>query len=126
MKITTNVTSKRQRARYIYTKIKKIAKRFYIQNARLLAKSKTISVTCLYTKITKLWVTQFIIEFLNLAEGGAFLYAKKNALCVIFLYTKDNELFITFLYTKIPTLCVTFLYAKKTLCVTFLYLKIIV
>ena len=41
--------SERQRARLIYTKSKKIAKRFHIQKAGHFEKSKTICVTFLYT-----------------------------------------------------------------------------
>ena len=44
---------------FIYTKSKKIAKRFYIQKARHFSKSKTISVTFLYTKSDTLDVTGF-------------------------------------------------------------------
>ena len=33
-------------------------------------------------------------------EGGAFLYAKNNPLCVIFLFAKNNALSLTFLIQK--------------------------
>ena len=49
--------------------------------------------------------------FLKLAEGGALLYAKNNALCVEFLYLKNNALSFMFLYTKILTLCTFLMFA---------------
>ena len=51
--------SKRQRERFIYTKSKITAKRFYIQKARHFAKSKTISVTFLYKKQDTLCCADF-------------------------------------------------------------------
>ena len=39
-------------------------------------------------KILTLYVMLFFVEFLKLAEGGAFLYAKNNSLFVTFLYAK--------------------------------------
>ena len=60
----------------------------------------------------------FFVEFLKLAEGGAFLYAKNNSLFVTFLYEKKIHLALR-LYTKIKTLCVTF-YMQKTIVSLFL------
>ena len=89
-------------------------------------KATKFALHFLYTKIRTLCDTQFSIEFLKLEEGGTFLYAKNNTLCVTFSYAKSNALCVTF-YTKSLTLCVTFLYPKiNALCVTFLYLKFIV
>ena len=100
---------------HLYTKSTKLCGtwRFNIQKSRPFAKSKTICVTFLYTKILTLCVTQLFIEFLKLAEGGGIFICKKNALCVAFLYAKYNAFCVTFLYTKILTLCFTFLYWKK-------------
>ena len=51
----------------------------------------------LYTKSLIIWITQFFLEFLKLAEGGeTFFYAEINALCVTFLYAK-NALWVTFI-----------------------------
>ena len=79
----------RQRAPlYIYKK-EKIAKRFYIEKARHLKKSKTISVPYLYTKSKTLHVTRFVMTFLKLA----FIYKKH-----------DNLHYVTFLCTNSQTL----------------------
>ena len=94
---------------------------FYIHKSWYLSKSRTTYVTFLYTKIWTLCVTRFFIKFLKLVEGGAFLYAKNNALCVAFLYEKSMHFALRCFYTKIQTLCVTCLYAKKcTLCSFFI------
>ena len=83
---------------------------FIFKKSRHFAKRKTICVTFICTKIQTLCVTQFFIEFLNLEEGGAFLYAKNNALCVTFLHTKILTFFVTSLYAKNNALFVTFFY----------------
>ena len=60
------------------TKSKTKLPNIYIQKARHFSKSKTICVTFLYKKIRTLYVMQFFIESLKLAEGGGkFLNAKK-------------------------------------------------
>ena len=51
----------------LYTKSKKIEKRFYIQKVRHFSKSKTIPVTFLYSKSPTLYFTQFFMKFLKLA-----------------------------------------------------------
>ena len=87
--MTVTATIERQHARLYMYKKKKIAKRFNIKKSRQLAKSKTISVTFLYTKIWTLYVTRFFMKFLKLA----------------FIYKKDDTLrYVRFLYTKIQTL----------------------
>ena len=92
--------SERQIARlYIYKKQKK-SKRFYIQKARHFVKSKTISVTFLYTKIWTLCVTQFFIEFLKLAVGGGHFYMQKNALCITFYMQRTIHLALRFYIEK--------------------------
>ena len=53
--------------------------------------------------------TQFLIKCLKLAEGGTFLFAKNNALCVKHWYAKNNALSVTVLYTKRLILSVTVL-----------------
>ena len=74
--------------------------RFYIQKSRHFAKSKTICVTFLYTKIWTLCVTQFFIEFLKLAEEGSIFICKKQCTLRYILYVKNNALSVTFLYLK--------------------------
>ena len=71
----------------IYTKSKKIAKSFYIQKPGHFAKSKTISVTFLYTGSKKLYFTQFLMKLLR----SAFNFKKHDTLrYVMFLYTKSR------------------------------------
>ena len=150
--------SERQRARYyIYKRQNKFETFIYIQKSRHFAKSKTICVTFLFTKIHTLHVTQFSMGFLKLAfiyknqdtlRYVTFLYTKIQALRkkqdnfrYVFLYTKSLTLCVTqffmkflkmaqggaFLSTKNNALSVTFLYPKNiALSVTFLYLKFIV
>ena len=100
---------------FIYTKSKKIAKRFYIQKARHFSKSQTISVTFLYTKSNTLYVTGSFMKFLKLA----FIYKKHDALR-----------YVTFLFTKIQTvrkkqdnLRYVFIYKNPELCVTWFFIE---
>ena len=64
---------------YIYKK-QKLRKVLIYQKSRYFAKSKTICVAFLYTKIETPYVTRFFIKKLKIAEGGAFLYSQNNAL----------------------------------------------
>ena len=73
---------------------------FYIQKARHFAKTMTICVRFLYTKIITLYVTRFFIEVMKLAEGGGGFNAKMNALCATFYFAKNNALCVMFLYTE--------------------------
>ena len=50
--------------------------------------ARQFALRFLYKKILTLYVMLFFVEFLKLAEGGAFLYAKNNSLFVTFLYAK--------------------------------------
>ena len=102
--------------------------RFYIQKARYFAKSKTICVTFLCSKIRTLCITRFFIEFLKFAEGGGIFKCKKQCTLSYIFMLKNNALCVTFYIQKIRhDISVTFLFAKNTaLCVTFLYLKFIV
>ena len=79
--------------------------RFYIKKSRQLAKNKTICVMFLYTKRCTLCVTRFFMEFLKLAEGGAFLYSKKQCtLRYIFIYKKQFTLRYVLTYKNPYTL----------------------
>ena len=110
MKISVTSISKRQHARFYIYKKRKNTKRFYIQKARHSAKSKTISVTFLYTKIMTLYVKQILMKFLKLA----FIYKNHDTLgYATFIYIKSRTLLknqdnlrSVFIY-KIWTLCVT-------------------
>ena len=108
---------------------------------RHFAKSKTICITFLYTKIQTLYVARFFMKILKLA----LIYKQHDTLrYVTYTYTKSRDfsksktIWVTVLYTKILTLCVTRflmeflklaeggggLYPKKNvLCFTFLYAK---
>ena len=88
---------------------------FYIKNARHFAKSKTICVTFLCTKIMLLYVTQFFKENVKLA----FIHKKHNTLrYVTFLNTKSRH------FAKIKTICVTVLFKTRlTLCVTQFFIE---
>ena len=81
--------SERQHARLYIYKAKQIVKRFILKKARHFAKSTTISVTFLNTKIKTLYVTRFFMKILKLA----FIY--KN---------HDTLRYVKFLYSKIQTL----------------------
>ena len=76
---------------FLYTKRKKLRKVYiYIQKAGQFAKSKTISVTFLYTKsMTFIKLMQFFLKILKLA----FIYKKHDTLRdVTFLYSKSQTL----------------------------------
>ena len=72
---------------YLYTKSMTLCVtwRFHIHKSRHFAKSKTICVTFLCTKMWTLCITQFLLNFWNWRRGDI-LYAKYNSLRVIFLY----------------------------------------
>ena len=95
--------SKRQRARfYIYIKPKKCESFLY-------TKSKTISVTFLYTERMTLYVTQFFMKYCKFA----FIYKKYDILRYLkFLYTKSltlkknlDNLHYVFILKTPETLC---------------------
>ena len=97
--------------------------RFYIQNGRHFAKSKTIWDTFLYTKIWHLALRDFSLNFWNLRRGWDIYVLKKQCTLRDILYWKNNALCFTLLYTKSLTLCVTFQYPKNSaLFVTFIYI----
>ena len=127
---------------FIYTKSKKVVKRFYIQKSGHFTQSKTISVTFLYTKIETLYVTQFFMEILKLT----ILYKKHDTLhYVTFLYTKiqtlskkQDNLRSVFIYKNTDTLRYAifhwifeigggggggYMQKNNALCITFLYVK---
>ena len=93
----------------------------YIEKARHFAKGKTICVMFKYTKPRTLCVTQFFMEFLKLADGGTFLYAKKCTLRYV-LYTKSLTLCVPFLYEKKCTLCHVFI--SKCFCIVLIPITI--
>ena len=102
-----------QRARlYTYTKRRKNAK--YIQKSKHFAKSKTICIRFIYTKIHTLYVTRFLLKCLKLA----FVLKKHDTLCyLVFLYTKirtlrkkqDNFCYV-FIHRNPDTLCYAILH----------------
>ena len=51
----------------------------YPKSETLRKKQDSLRHVFIYAKILTLTVTRFFMEFLKLAEGGAFIYAKKNA-----------------------------------------------
>ena len=98
---------------------------FLYTKDRHFEKSKTISLTFLYTKIRTPWFTRFFMKVLKLAEGGRiFLYAKKCTLCYI-LYEKKCTLRYVFIYKNHDTLRYIFKWKKCTSSYV-LYLKLIV
>ena len=136
---------------FMYSKIKKHGNVYiYIPKARHFAKSKTISVMFLFTKIHTLYVTRFFMKFSKLAFiyiqksrhlALRFLYTKIQKLCVtrfacnfwnwkrgeggIFMNKNKCALYVKCLFAKTFTLRYV-LYSKiQTLCVTFLYAKTI-
>ena len=52
-----------------------------------------------YTNILTLYVTQFFMEFLKLAEVRGIFIIKNDTLCVKFLYEK-NAISVMFIYAK--------------------------
>ena len=96
---------------FLYMQKAKInAKRFYKQKKRHFSKSKTMSITFLYTKSLTLYVTRFFMKFWN---GN--LYTKSMTLFVMWClyiqkythFEKFKTIWITFFYTKSLTLYVT-------------------
>ena len=88
-----------------------------IQKSRHFAKSKIISVTFLFTKSQKLYVTQFLIHFFKLE----FIYIQKAwhfVLRDVFIYKKPDtsqksrQFALRFFYTKSLTLCFTQFFMK--------------
>ena len=116
MKIKMTAIVKRQLARFnIYTKSKRIAKRFNIQKAGHFSKSKTIFVTFLYSKSHTLYATGFFKKFLKVA-----IIYKKH----------DNLRYVTFLYTKSQTfskkqdnLLYVFIYKNTALWITRFFIE---
>ena len=111
---------------HLYTKSTKlcITWRFYIQKARHFAKRKTICITFLNTKFQRFCITQFLIEFLKLVEGGGHFYMQKYLQFVLRFYMHKQCTFCYILFTKSLTLCATVLYSKNNaLCVMFVFLK---
>ena len=86
----------------VYTRIKNSSETFiYIQKAGQFSRSKTICVTCLFTKIPIRYVTPFFLKVLKLR----------------FIYIQNAWHFSLHdvLYSTIPTVK-----KKKAICVTFL------
>ena len=128
---------------FIYIK-QKNAKRFYKQKSRDFVKSKTISVTFIYTRIRTLYVTQFSMSFLKLRDylyKNARHFAKIKTICVTFCIQKPrlcalHDLSLNFwnwrrvggafFYLKTMHFALNFYMQKNALCVTFLYLNFII
>ena len=89
---------------YIYNKTMRNVY-IYIQKARHFSKSKTISVTFLFTKIQTHYVTRFFMKFLKLAFKSI-QKAWQFALRDVFIYKnpdtskKSRQLALSFLYIK--------------------------
>ena len=65
--------------------------RFYIEKPWYFAKSKIICVTFLYKKIRTLYVTQFFVEFLKLAEEGGNFYLPKKQCNLRYIFTCKKQ-----------------------------------
>ena len=76
--------------------------RFNIQKSRYFAKSKTICVMFLYTKIWTLCVMRFFIEFLKLVEGGRDFNMKMTIHFSLHLYMQKTCTLRYFLLFKNP------------------------
>ena len=141
MKIAMTIIIERQRARLYTQKATKIAKLFYKQKTRHFSKSKTVSVTFLYTKINTLDVKGF---YENDEVGIYIQKAWHFALCDVFIYKKldtsqkARQFAIRFYIQKSGTFALRnfslnfwhlrrgggiYSFKKKVLCVTFLYWK---
>ena len=91
----------------IYTKSKKNCETFYIKKFRNFSKSKTISITFLYTKIQTLFKkldnSRYVFKYKKpyTWRYGIFMKFLKLA----FIFKKHDTLrYVTFLYTKSKTL----------------------
>ena len=104
MKITMTTISKRQGARFIYTKDKKMTKQFYIQEDRHLAKARKFASPFIYKKLNTLrhaicheiiWVGIYVQKVWHFWLHDVFIKKSRH-------------------FAKSKTIWVTFLYAKKT------------
>ena len=101
---------KRMRTFLYIPKAKILWSVFIIQKSRHFAKSKTISITCLFTKCRTLYDTRFSWNF-----WISRLFTRSMTLCVTWRFyilktlhfEKIKTIFHIFLYTKIRTFCVT-------------------
>ena len=89
---------------HLYTKCMTLCVtwRFNIQKSRYFAKSKTICVMFLYTKIRTLCVMRFFIEFLKLVEGGKDFNMKMTIQFSLHLYMQKTCTLRYFLLFKNP------------------------
>ena len=74
--------------------------RFYIKKVWHFAKSKTVCVTFLCSKIRTLCITRFLLNFWNWRRWGGGLHAKKMHFA-LHLYIKKQCTLVYALYTKL-------------------------
>ena len=81
---------------FIYTKIKTIAERFHIQKASHFARSKTISVTLLYTKSKTIYFTQWHIYTKSryFVLRDVFIYRNPDTQFALRFIDKNPDIFV--------------------------------